>query len=343
MGADHMPGLLPQHPTFALLDQLATGIGILDADLCFIHVNPAFIEITGLPRWRACPLTRIGAIAETVSASIQRMRTLGTTVMLRDVMLPACPSRVDMALSTWGKSGVLIELHKRSTLDSESTSKISHTLRGLAHEVKNPLAGLRGAAQLLERRSGDVEQKHLAALIISEADRLAALTDRLLHPGGKPHLSMINLHEVCERACALISAEVEPRVRIERDYDPSLPNLRADADRLLQLLLNLMRNAIQASANVLTVRTRAQHNVAVAGEAIRLAARVDIVDNGCGIPEGLRDTLFLPLVSSNPEGTGIGLALAQEIAAEQAGQLSFRSMPGNTVFSLILPLESSRA
>lgn len=342
MGTDPLAGLLARQRTFALLDQLVTGVGLLDAGLCFVHVNSAFIEITRLARWHNCPLSRIGPVSQVVATSIQRMRELGSGVTLRDLVLPECAYRVDIAVSPWDDDGALIEVHQRSALDLESSSKISQTLRGLAHEVKNPLAGLRGAAQLLERRSGDLQQKHLAGLIIGEADRLAALTDRLLHPGGKPHLSVINLHEVAERACALIDAEAEPVVRIVRDYDPSLPSLRGDADRLLQLLLNLMRNAIQAGAQHLTVRTRAQHNIILAGEPVRLGLSIDIVDDGHGIAEELRDSLFLPLVSGRHDGCGIGLAVAREIAQEHAGQLSFRSVPGDTVFSLTLPLESPR-
>lgn len=341
MGADHEPRLLPQHRDFELLDQLTTGIGLLDADLCFIHVNAAFIEITGLTRWRDCPLSRLGPVAEWVSCAIERSRNLGSNVTLRDLMLPSGASHVDVSLSAWDRGSTLIEVHKRGVLDRESTAKISHTLRGLAHEVKNPLAGMRGAAQLLERRSNAPEQKQLAQLIISEADRLATLTDRLLHPGGKPHLSVINLHEMVERACVLTTAEFGAHVHIDRDYDPSLPALLGDADRLLQLMLNLMRNAVQASAKHLTVRTRAEHGVVIGIERTRLAVRIDVADDGCGIPDDLRNTLFLPLVSGQHGGSGIGLAVAHEIAQEHAGHLSFRSAPGDTVFSLTLPLESA--
>ena len=342
MGANPLSGLLAQQRSFALLDQLATGIGLLDANQRFVHVNCAFIDITRLSRWRDCPLSRLGPIADLLDASIQRMRQCATSITLRELTLPSCAFRVDMTLSMWDDDGTVIELHQRSPHDHEPASKISQTLRGLAHEVKNPLAGLRGAAQLLERRSTDAQQKHLAGMIIGEADRLATLTDRLLHPGVKPHLSMINLHAVAERACALIGAEAESVVRISRDYDPSLPSLRGDADRLLQLLLNLMRNALQAGAQHLTVRSRAQHNVMVAGEPVRLGLNIDIIDDGHGIADELRDSLFLPLVSGRHEGCGIGLAVAQEIAQEHAGQLSFRSVPGDTVFTLTLPLESPR-
>jgi two-component system nitrogen regulation sensor histidine kinase GlnL len=200
---------------------------------------------------------------------------------------------------------------------------------------------------LLKRRLAEPEQMRLAEMIIVEADRLDALTDRLLHPGGKPHLSVVNLpavnmHEVTERARALIAAEAAPELKLERSYDPSLPSLRGDADRLLQLLLNLLRNALQAHAKSIFVRTRAEHGAVLDGQPLRLALRLDVIDDGTGVPENLRESLFLPLVSGRAEGTGLGLALAQEIAHEHGGQLGFHSRPGHTVFSLILPLEPAR-
>ena len=209
--------------------------------------------------------------------------------------------------------------------------------------MKNPLAGVRGAAQLLKRRVADAELARLADLIIGEADRLAALTDRLLQPGGKPHLATINLHEVAERARELIAAEALTQVRVERDYDPSLPGLRGNRDRLLQLVLNLMRNALQAQATRISLRSRAEHNVLIGEKPVRLVVRLDVIDDGLGVPEGVRESLFMPLVSGRSDGTGLGLALAREIAQEHGGTLTFRSRPGHTVFSLMLPLGGEAA
>ena len=329
--------------TIALLDQLSAGIVVLDADLRFVHVNPAFIEMTGLARWRGCPLETLGPAAADVIALIARQRSAESTLVQRDFELRArgLSQRADVTVSAWHGAGVMLEWHLQPARADATAPKLSQSLRGLAHEVKNPLAGLRGAAQLLKRRVADADLQQLADLIIGEADRLAALTDRLLHPGGKPHLSVVNLHAVAERARALIDAEGAAEIQLERDYDPSLPGLRGDADRLLQLLLNLLRNAMQASAKNILVRTRADHGATIGALPVRLALRLDVIDDGVGVPDSLRESLFLPLVSGTAQGTGLGLALAQEIAHEHGGELHWRSRPGHTVFSLMLPLEAA--
>jgi len=322
-----------------LLDQLTTGIAVFDDALRFVYANAAFVELTGLARWRSCPLEVLGESSAALTALIERTLAANSASTLRGLELSVRTTRIriDVAASRCD-AGVLLEAHPHSPLDAIS-APVSQSLRGLAHEVKNPLAGLRGAAQLLRRRVVDADQQRLAELIIAEADRLGALTDRLLHPAGKPHLSVVNLHEVAERARALIAIEAAPEIRIERDYDPSLPTFRGDADRLLQLLLNLLRNALQAGATQIRLRTRAEHAAALNGQSVRLALRLDVIDNGQGVPDGLRESLFAPLVSGRVGGTGLGLALAREISNEHGGQLDFRSRPGHTVFSLLLPLE----
>jgi two-component system nitrogen regulation sensor histidine kinase GlnL len=347
MPAAHSLALAPE--VTQLLDQLTTGVAVLDAELRFVHANPAFVEHTHMARWRGCPLEILGTAAADLVALIMRMRQTDAPLALRNLDLSTrdLPLRMDVAVSPWSAAGVLLELHAQGAdAGSGPPPRISQSLRGLAHEVKNPLAGVRGAAQLLKRRLAEPEQVRLAELIIAEADRLGALTDRLLHPGGKPHLSAVNLpdvnlHEVAERARALIAAEAASELKLGRDYDPSLPTFRGDADRLQQLLLNLLRNALQAKAQSILVRTRAEHGALLNGQSVRLALRLDVIDDGDGVPEALRESLFLPLVSGRAEGTGLGLALAQEIAHEHGGQLNFRSRPGRTVFSLILPLESA--
>lgn len=320
-------------------DGLTTGVAVLDADLRFIHANAAFVETAGIARWRGCPLEILGDIATPLSAAAARVRDARESVTLRGLELTVRDAsvRIDAALGNCA-AGILLELHPLGSQESSGApQRISQSLRGLAHEVKNPLAGLRGAAQLLRRRVADSDQR-LADLIIAEADRLGALTDRLLHPSGKPHLAMVNLHEVAERARALIAIEAAPEVRIERDYDPSLPNFRGDADRLQQVVLNLLRNALQADTRSILLRTRAEHGASALTPS-RTALRLDVIDDGAGVPDALRESLFAPLVSGRADGTGLGLALAQEIAAEHGGQLDFRSRPGHTVFSLWVPLE----
>jgi len=328
---------------FGLIDQLSTGVAVLDDRDALVHANPALIEATGMSGWRDRPLATLDFVTHDLAVLPERARREGIRIALRGIELRTAGAalRCDIAVSPLA-DGALLELHALAPHESAGLSpRISQSLRGLAHEIKNPLAGLRGAAQLLQRRIADPDLQRLAAMVIAEADRLAHLADRFLRPGGKPHLSAVNLHEVAERARALITAEADPALHLHRDYDPSLPPFRGDADRMLQLALNLLRNAAQASAHSITLRTRAEHGAILGGQPVRVALRMDIIDDGAGVPDAVRDTLFLPLVSGRDEGTGLGLAVAQEIAQEHGGQITYRSRPGHTVFSLLVPLEQN--
>ena len=326
-----------------ILDQLVAGVALLDERLHFARVNPAFCELfdLGASRLRGAAVHVLGPASEVLLPLADRVRADRNAVALRGQQLSTGSGRTlqaDIIASPAMNGGILFEVYRSPPEMPPPQSRLSESLRGLAHEVKNPLAGVRGAAQLLMRRIADPDLQRLAALIIAEADRLGALTDRLLHPSGKPHLSAVNLHEIAERARALIAAEATPELKLDRDYDPSLPVFRGDVDRLLQLLLNLMRNCVQAGASRIQVRTRADHAAVIDGQPVRLALRVDVLDDGAGVPEALRDTLFLPLVSGRAKGTGLGLALAQEIAHEHGGQIVYNSRTGQTIFSLLLPL-----
>lgn len=337
-----LPAALPR--AFEVTDQLETGVALLDREDALVYANPAFCELFAVSpsRSRSLPLAALGEGARVLMPLIERVRTGASTLHRRDQRIETRAERslhADVTIGPAFGGMVLIEVHQLGgELDAAAPTNLSESLRGLAHEVKNPLAGVRGAAQLLARRVADPELMRLAGLIVTEADRLVALTNRLLQPGGKPHLSALNLHEVAERARALIGAEAEPSLHLDRDYDPSLPLLRGHGDRLLQLVLNLMRNALQAGASRIGLRTRVEHNVLIGEKVSRLVARFDVIDDGSGVPEEMRDTLFLPFVSGRSKGTGLGLALAQEIAAEHGGSLSYRSRPGQTVFTLLLPI-----
>jgi two-component system nitrogen regulation sensor histidine kinase GlnL len=327
------------------LAQSATGIAVIDRRFCFAYANPAFVELTHASGWRGAPLKILGEAEPALAAVIERAREVNVPVVSRsmDVMLGGTMQRVDIAASILSDDRVLLELHVLGAkFEDGAAPRVSESLRGLAHEMKNPLAGLRGAAQLLKRGMADPDQQLLADLVISEADRLGALADRLLHPRGKLTMRAVNLHEIAERARALIAAEAGAGIKLDRDYDPSLPDLHGDADSLLQVVLNLMRNALQAGAQTIVVRTRAEHGAVVGGRTLRRAQRLDVIDDGGGVPEELRESLFMPLVSGHADGTGLGLALAQEIAHEHGGQISFRSRAGHTTFSLTLPAEPHR-
>jgi two-component system nitrogen regulation sensor histidine kinase GlnL len=327
-----------------LLEQLATSLAVLDQDLRFQRANAAFCELfeAGSPKLRDIPLSEFGKAGQVLGPIADRAWSQQTAVASRGERIETASGHQFNAdiIASAINGGVLLEVHRVTPEGAVAPpSRLSESLRGLAHEVKNPLAGIRGAAQLLKRRLGEPELARLAEMIMAESDRLAALADRLLHGGRKPHLTNVNLHEVTERARAIIASEAAPAVQLERDYDPSLPGLRGDADRLLQVLLNLMRNALQAGATSIGVRTRAAHNVLIGEKPARLAARLDVIDNGRGVPEALRENLFLPLVSGRANGSGLGLALAQEIAHEHGGiVIHDDARPGQTIFSLLLPL-----
>jgi two-component system nitrogen regulation sensor histidine kinase GlnL len=322
----------------AWAEQATTGLGLVDAQLRLSWLNPALAEVLDLGPRRAIgqPLAVLLGAPE-VTAQALRSRDELRTVQWRDLRLGEPERRLDVALQPLDAGLLLLEVHVLAPPVAES-SPVSASLRGLAHEVKNPLAGLRGAAQLLQRRVADADLKALAGMVIAEADRLAALTDRLLHRAGAPPRGSLNIHAVLERVVALLEAEPSP-LAIRQDYDPSLPDLYGDADRLQQLLLNLARNAREAGARTLTLRTRADHGVRAGERALRTALRLEVIDDGAGVPLALRDSLFEPLVSGRAEGTGLGLALSREIAHEHGGELSLAGGAGATTITLLLPLE----
>ena len=215
-------------------------------------------------------------------------------------------------------------------------------LKGLAHEIRNPLAGLKGAAQLLARRAtlrlDNDDERELIGVIGDEVDRLAALLERLVNPAPSRAFESVNIHTVLERVRTLADADAGWAIKLERDYDPSLPEISGDADRLVQALWNLVRNALESGANTITLRTRAEHGVLIGDAAHRLVLRIEIADDGCGVPDDLAERIFLPLVSGRAEGSGLGLPLAQQILREHGGAMSYRSRPGHTVFTLMMPV-----
>jgi two-component system, NtrC family, nitrogen regulation sensor histidine kinase GlnL len=202
------------------------------------------------------------------------------------------------------------------------------------------LGGLRGAAQLLERELQEAELREYTRVIIGEADRLATLVDSIAGPSRAPHKTLINVHEICEHVYHLLRAEARAAVIVERDYDPSLPDSMLDRHQMIQALLNVARNALQALGDVgrITLRSRALSNVSIGPARHRLVASLQVEDNGPGVPEALRSSIFYPLVTGRPNGTGLGLAVAQELVTRNGGLIEFESQPGRTVFTLLLPL-----
>jgi len=209
-------------------------------------------------------------------------------------------------------------------------------IRNLAHEIKNPLGGLRGSAQLLERELDKPELREYTQVIIKEADRLQRLMDRMLTPHRAPRIEPLGIHEVLERVRSLIKAEFS--LEIQRDYDPSIPEIVGDREQLIQAVLNIARNAAQSGAKAIIFRTRAVRQITILRQRHKLALELQVVDDGPGVPEEIQDRIFNPLVSGREGGTGLGLSLAQTFVQYHRGVIEFESRPGRTIFRILLPL-----
>lgn len=234
---------------------------------------------------------------------------------------------------------------EESLLHAQETSRA--VIRGLAHEIKNPLGGVRGAAQLLARELPNEELAEYTRIIIREADRLRDLVDRLLGPNRQLDPRPLNIHEILEHVRNLITAESDNRATVTRDYDPSLPEFACDRAQLIQAVLNIMRNALQAASDPgkceIIVRSRSQRQFTVGAQVHRLVCRVDIIDNGPGIPPDLQPSVFAPMVTGRADGTGLGLSIAQSIIHLHGGVLECESRPGETRFTFYLPMETHHA
>jgi len=212
-------------------------------------------------------------------------------------------------------------------------------IKGLAHEIKNPLGGLRGAAQLLSREITS-EQQEYTTMIIDQADRLTNLVDRLLGPNQLAKFKMQNIHQVLEKICQLTQLDHNNQIKIIRDYDPSLPEILIDEDKIQQAILNIVNNAAQAVTHdgEIKFRTRIATNQTINSKLVKLALKISLIDNGPGIPLHLQDTLFYPMVSGRDNGTGLGLSISQTLINQHQGKLSCTSRPGRTEFTILLPI-----
>jgi two-component system nitrogen regulation sensor histidine kinase GlnL len=347
-----------------LLDALVTSVFLLDQDLQVRYLNAAAQTLLGLGANQALghPFTELTRGADTLLALFERARSGGEGVVQRELAWPA-PGGVDRILDcavtqiTIGQDGgtrLLLEIeditqHRRLTRENALLAQLGGSrlmVRQLAHEIKNPLGGLRGAAQLLERELLDPALREYTRVIISEADRLTNLLDSMLGPGRPPAKQLVNVHELLERVYHLLRSEAPDGVTVDRDYDPSLPALTVDPNHIIQAMLNLGRNAIQALSSGgiyaprLVLRTRAASNVSVGARRHRLVASIQFEDNGPGVLAEIRDTIFYPLVSGRSDGTGLGLGIAQDLVSRHGGLIEFDSAPGRTIFVISLPMDS---
>ncbi len=333
------------------LELLGTPVAWADAQGRIEGTNPAFARWLGVSRRRLLgqPLAALESQGEALARFLARDELDVLRLHRLAMALPGeSPRFAEGWLSRLDDGRWLLEAYPTDEFEVSDPAlalpgALSAALKGLAHELRNPLAGLKGAAQLLARRAHgrDADERELIELIGSEIQRLNTLLDQLLSPASaRPH-APLNIHAVLERVLRLAENEAGWSVRLQRDYDPSIPEFPGDSDRLTQAAWNLVSNAIQAGATTVTLRTRVEHGARIAEHIHTLALRLEIVDDGRGVPEELAEHLFLPLVSGRAEGTGLGLALAQQVAREHRGHLSYRSRPGHTVFTVLLPMPAA--
>jgi len=331
----------------SVLDELVTPLLRLDAAGTIVAANLAAARWLGVGFRRLAGTPAAALERETQALAGALTLSIDAPLRLRRVAVAFPGSEVlrfaDLWLAPRDAGGYWLEAHVVDEFPGDDPaqllpSALSASLKGLAHELRNPLAGIKGAAQLLARRA-DGEGRELTGLIETEVGRLAALVDRLLSPAPPRPFEPVNIHVVLERVLRLAESDAGWATRLQRDYDPSLPEFPGDADRLTQALWNLVRNAIDAGAGTVQLRTRAEHGARIFDAVHTLALRLEIIDDGHGIPPELAEQVFLPLVSGRASGTGLGLALAQQVAREHRGSLAYRSRPGHTVFTLLLPMQ----
>lgn len=345
-----------------MLEHLHTAVIVIDQSLLIENMNPAAENLLGLSEHRARGKSLLQLLGDDKEFHDITVRTLesgityASEIRLGRTEVHPDERRIEYRVSLIneppGADRLLVELTdvtRRSRISRENALIIQHgagrqMIRRLAHEIKNPLGGLRGAAQLLDRQLLSEELKEYTSVIISEADRLAKLVDTLLGPGGPPKKTAINIHELLEYVLRLIEPGRD-RIRIRRDYDPGLPLFSLDRDQMVQAFLNLLQNACTAlgGQGEITVRTRAIMNFTIGEVRHRAAASIEIEDDGPGIPQELQDWIFYPLVTGRPDGTGLGLPSAQELISRHGGLIEFESRPGRTVFFVRIPLSDTEA
>ena len=346
-----------------ILDNLTTAVLTFDSELRLTAINPAgemLFEVSAkkivgqqladlLPQGR--PLTRLLAHTLNVRNSLttrglrlelpgDRHLTVDCSVTpLSEVRDPIEPGSPALLVELRQIDRLLRLTREENMLDRQAANRA--VMRGLAHEIKNPLGGLRGAAQLLERELPGNALKEYTRIIIGEADRLRSLVNRMLGPNQLPQMRPCNIHQVVEHVRNLVSAEGHDGLQLIRDYDPSIPDFLADPEQLIQALLNIVRNAMQAlhGRGRITLRTRTQRQFTIGQKRHKLIVRVDVIDNGPGIPPEMLETIFYPMVTGHAEGTGLGLSIAQSLVNVHGGLIECASRPGHTEFNILLPLE----
>jgi two-component system nitrogen regulation sensor histidine kinase GlnL len=335
-----------------LLESLNTAIVLLDADLRVLFLNSAaenLFAVSARQVQKAYWPDIVGVSNGLVQRIHSAMEDLSPYTE-HELEIQHSPNRktVNCTVTPLASCQLLIEMFQvdqqirvsrgEQLLVQQQAAR--ELLRGLAHEIKNPLGGLRGAAQLLEQELGDPELREYTGVIIAEADRLRNLVDRMLGPSNVPRKRSVNIHEILERVCSLVEAGEHRHLQIIREYDPSIPDINADPELLVQAILNIVLNAAQVGSNRVTIVTRVRRHMTIGHENFKLVALVQVVDDGPGINPEMREKVFYPMVTGRAQGTGLGLSIAQSLVNEHGGLVECESRPGETTFTILLPLES---
>ena len=357
MGSDKLHSLL--------LDNLNASVLLIDQELSVVYVNSAAESLLqiGSSRLIGSKISNLFSDHHTCEDTLKDALLSGNPHTRRHEQLKIMASegitQVDYTITPVkfdGLERLLMEMQpidrflkinrEEALLSVHDTSK--SLIRGLAHEIKNPLGGIRGAAQLLDReitdRGFDGEVSEFCSIIIKETDRLRNLVDRLLGPNELPQYQQLNIHEVTEHVASLLEAEVQESLNVSRDYDPSIPEFTGDRAQLIQAVLNVARNAMQAviesGADKPSVifKTRVQRSFTIAGQRHRVVCRIDIIDNGPGIQKDIAERIFFPMISGRSNGSGLGLTIAQTAINSHQGIIECYSKPGDTIFSIYLPI-----
>ncbi len=346
-----MPKTIPK----VTLEHLATAVILLDADSCIKYLNPAAEDLFDLngKNLLGSGLQQAFTDTEQLSSAIRQALKNNASYIEYDLILGTqARGRLHLRCAVTpiqlAAHQLLLEFHpmdrplrlarEEQMLDQTQANRL--LLRNLAHEIKNPLGGIRGAAQLLEQELDRPALREYTQVIVQEADRLRSLMEKLLTPQSASHYSALNIHEVLERVRSVVLAEMPEGLKVQRDYDISLPALIGDKEQLIQAMLNIVRNAAQAMHGFgeIVLHTRIARQVTLIKRRHRLAVVVKIIDNGPGIPPELQDKIFYPLVSGRADGHGLGLTLAQDFVSQHNGTIEFESEPGRTCFTVTLPL-----
>jgi two-component system nitrogen regulation sensor histidine kinase GlnL len=341
---------------FTGLDLLDTAVVLVDAPLTVRYLNPSAENLFELSNRNVAGLAVARLFGEDgkLTGAIRYARDHNCSYTEHDLTLaPGGRGKLHLVctvtpVETDHTGGFLLEFRRieqqlriaREERLLDQTKANRELIRNLAHEIKNPLGGIRGAAQLLDRELERPNLHEYTQVIIKEADRLQSLVDRLLTPHRLPHPAPLNVHEVLEHVRSVIAAEFPAGITIQRDYDASLPPLVGDREQLIQAFLNIMRNAAQAlqGEGEITLRTRIARQVTLARRRYRHALCVHVIDNGPGVPEAIRERIFFPLVSGRADGSGLGLTIAQNYISQHHGTVAFESVPGSTCFTVLLPV-----